>query len=112
MEKRQHERIQLDDTIILNPTSVCQLRDISLSGLCFNCVCGQDFPEEWHIDILDTAGNHIEGLTVEKVWENWERKQDPSMFSLAVGVKFKFLSSQQQANLQQMLSRKFPHTIN
>ena len=82
-------------------------------GFSFKCLYEHSLADEWTVDILNNSGVYLQKFQVEKVWEQAESGGNGvSLFGLAVGVRFKDLSPEQQATLDQLLllNHKQPKT--
>ncbi len=74
-------------------------------GFSFKCLYEHSLLDEWSVDILNNSGVYLQAYQVEKVWELADEPgdNDKSLLGLAVGVRFKDLSPEQQATLDHLL---------
>lgn len=102
--RRKHRRIEFSDTIVMNPMGACEVAEMSSGGFSFQCLFEHSLSDEWVVDILNNSGVYIQKFPVEKVWQT----KDPADGStdirgLAVGVRFKNLTADQQAVLDELI---------
>lgn len=94
----------MSETVVMNPEGACEIIEMGSGGFSFKCLYEHNLADEWSVDILNNSGVYLQNYQVEKVWELADpREKDNSLFDLAVGVRFKDLSVEQQATLDHLL---------
>lgn len=102
--RRQHRRIEFSDTIVMNPMGACEVAEMSSGGFSFQCLFEHSLLDEWTVDILNNSGIYIQKFPVEKVWQTKEAGGGSAdICGLAVGVRFKNLTAEQQAVLDELI---------
>lgn len=104
INRRQHHRFKLSETVVMNPEGACEIREMGPGGFSFKCLYDHDLSDEWTVDILGNNGVYLQQFVVEKVWESVEESnKDTHLVGLAVGVRFKDLSPEQQVTLDHLV---------
>jgi len=102
--RRQHKRVDFTDTVVMNPEGACEVIEMSSGGFSFKCLFEHSLSEEWTVDILNNTGVYLQKIYVEKVWESViDEGRSTSSCGLAVGVRFKDLSPEQQLTLDNLV---------
>ncbi|MGB3210863.1 MAG: hypothetical protein WBB19_09195 [Desulforhopalus sp.] len=115
-EQRKNLRHEAINILAITERGTGQILDISREGLSFGCLYPHNFPEEFHVDILDAKGSHIKKLKVRKMRETNSDYQDPpAIFELVVGVEFCELTSSQSDELNYLIDNMemfdYPYTL-
>lgn len=102
--RRRHRRIEFADTIVMNPMGACEVAEMSSGGFSFQCLFEHSMSDEWTVDILNNSGIYIQKFPVEKVWQTTECEEGvTNICGLAVGVRFKDLTPEQQCTLDELI---------
>jgi hypothetical protein len=114
-EQRKDQRHEIINLLAVTEKGTGQILDINGGGLSFGCLYPHDFPQEFHMDILDAKGSHIKKIKVRKMRETTNYFQNPlSTFELVIGVEFFALTSVQADELAYLLENNiemiiYPH---
>ena len=88
-ESRRYQRNKLDDTFVINQEGICQVLDLSQTGISFGCTNERKFPETLTVDIVNNTGIHIWDLPIKAIWANKNNaKPSSSLYVLRLGAKF------------------------
>jgi len=108
-DRRQHQRIDLTDTVVMNPLGVCEVIEMSTGGFSFKCIFEHNLSDIWMVDILNNSGVYLQQFPVEKIWETAQDDQlSTSRCGVEVGVRFKDLSPEQQETLDHLVLLNAP----
>ncbi|GAB6193721.1 hypothetical protein [Desulfocastanea catecholica] len=103
-EQRKNGRQEVINLLVITDRGTGQILDINREGLSFGCLYPHTFPDEFHIDILDTKDSHIKKLKVRKRRETNGDDQEPAgIFELVIGVEFAEISAFQAEELDYLL---------
>ena len=88
-ESRRYQRQKVEDTFVVNQEGICQVFDISTTGISFRCTNERQFPETLTVDVVNNSGMHVWDLPIKA---NWVKKNnaDPisTLYVLRLGAKF------------------------
>lgn len=102
--RRKSRRITFSDTIVINPMGACEVAEMSSGGFSFQCLFEHSLSDEWTVDILNKLGVYIQKFPVERVWQTKDVSEGTAeICGLAVGVRFKNLSPEQQSVLDELV---------
>ena len=107
LEQRKNARLSgRKEAIVIHPHGICNIKDISLSGLSFQCTHDHYFPSRWQIEIL-FAGTP---LYIKKVPVRLVREKMNDVISFIstptkeVGVEFLEVDAEKSILLSKVLS--------
>ena len=88
-ESRRYLRHKLEDTFVVNQEGICQVIDISPTGISFRCTNVRNFPETLTVDVVNNSGLHVWDLPIKAIWVE-KNNADPisSIYALRLGAKF------------------------
>ena len=97
---RKSRRQTVDHGIAVFPDGVGQIINLTRYGFALKCYGAYDFPDEWRMEIYDTAGISLEELSAKKVWiKNQQHQTIPAAATIEVGGEFAELSKNQEMKL-------------
>lgn len=102
---REHKRLKLENTFVINQKHVCRLFNLSEGGISFGCTSERDVPKYVTVDIIDNYGLQLFDLPVETIWSAKNNDvKTVSMYEMVVGAKFNnTLSSVQRNDLDKLI---------
>ena len=66
-ERRQHQRFNIENSVMVSSDGIYQITDIGIGGFCFRCSPHSAIPDFWEIDIL-TPIIQLQNMPVQRVW--------------------------------------------
>jgi hypothetical protein len=103
-EQRKNDFYEVINLLAITDRGTGRILDINREGLSFGCLYPHTFPNEFHIDILDTKGSHIKKLKVRKRRETNGDYQEPAgIFELVIGIEFAEITAFQAEELDYLL---------
>ena len=88
-ESRRQQRHKLEDTFVINQEGICQVHDLSPTGISFGCTNERKFSETLTVDIINNTGTSIWDLPIKPVWvEKNNADSFSSIYVARLGAKF------------------------
>ena len=88
-ECRRFKRHRLENTFVVNQEGICQVLDLSPTGISFGCTNERKFPETLTVDVINNSGIHIWDLPIKPIWvEKNNADSFSSIFVSRLGGKF------------------------
>ncbi len=105
-ESRRHHRHKLEDTFVINQGGICQVLDLSPTGISFGCTNERKFPETLTVDVVNNTGMHIWDLPIKPIWvEKNNADSFSSLYVSRLGAKFdENLTSEHLSAITSMLN--------
>jgi hypothetical protein len=89
IESRRCQRHKLEDTFVVNQEGICQVFDISPTGISFRCTNERNFPESLTVDVVNNSGMHVWDLPIKPIWvEKINADSFSSLYVSRLGAKF------------------------
>lgn len=102
LERRQHTRHEIDNSVSISPLGIFQVTDISRGGFCFRCPPYTPVTDSWETDILTSAVS-LSGFPAKRVWVSMIENGAHEFLPTIVGAKFGKLTKEQVSRLQVVL---------
>ena len=88
-ESRRYQRHKLEDTFVINQEGICQVHDLSPTGISFGCTNERKFQETLTVDVINNSGLRIWDLPIKPIWvEKNNADSFSSLFVSRLGAKF------------------------
>jgi len=106
-DQRRHPRYRLKNAVIITPAGICEVVNISWSGLAFRGNSDSANEQFFSFDLLDTKGDHLQDMQAEIVWrEETDRESSgPKVsFDYIFGARFREITTHQHDVLENLIS--------